>query len=80
MYCLYIDELWVDESCRGTGYGSKLLSETEKIAKGKGCIMVHTDTFSYQAPEFYIKNKFDVFGILDGYPDEIKRYFFKKVL
>ena len=40
MYCwnvAYIDTLWVDENCRGTGLGSKLLVEVERTAKEKGC-------------------------------------------
>lgn len=78
MHCLYIDVLWVDEACRGTGYGAKLLSEAEKIAKGKGCNMIHTDTFSFQAPDFYMKNGYELFGVLDGFPDDIKRYYLKK--
>ena len=30
---LYIDELWVDESCRGTGMGKQLMEKAEEYAK-----------------------------------------------
>jgi ribosomal protein S18 acetylase RimI-like enzyme len=50
---LYIDVLWVKEESRGDGYGSALLEEMEKIAKEKGCKLVHLDTFDFQAKDFY---------------------------
>lgn len=30
---LYVDELWVDESCRGTGMGKQLMAKAEAYAK-----------------------------------------------
>lgn len=76
--CLYIDVLWVKEEFREEGYGSILLNEVEKIAKEKGCKLIHLDTFDFQAKDFYIKNGYDVFGVLDDCPLEHKRYFMKK--
>jgi hypothetical protein len=52
----------------------------EEEAKKKGCKLVHLDTYSFQAPEFYKKQGYDIFGILDGYPEGIKRYYLKKDL
>ena len=80
MYSLYIDVLWIDEKYRGHDYGSKLIAEAEKIAKEKGCILADTLTFSYQAPDFYVKCGYEIYGILDGYPEGIKKYLLKKVL
>lgn len=45
--CLYIDILWVKEEFRKDGYGSALLNEVEKIAKEKGCRLIHLDTFDF---------------------------------
>lgn len=76
--CLQVDVLWVKEEFRKEGYGSILLNEVEKIAKEKGCKLVHLDTFDFQAKDFYIKHGYEVFGILDECPENYKRYFLKK--
>ena len=77
--CLYIDVLWVKDGYIKHGLGSKLLDEVEKIAKEKGCYIIHLDTFDFQAKEFYIKHGYEIFGILDDCPLEHKRYYMKKV-
>lgn len=78
--CLGIEILWVDEELRGSGYGKKLLDHAEASAISAGCKFVHLDTFSFQAPEFYKKNGYMIFGVLEGYPDGAKRYYLKKDL
>lgn len=77
-YCMYIDVMWIDEKYRGKGYGRLLITEAEKIARAYGCVFAHTCTFSYQSPWFYKKCGYEVFSILDEYPDGIKQYFLKK--
>jgi len=76
--CLYIDSLWVDAEFRGEGIGMRLLDEVEKIAIKKGCTLIHLDTFDFQAKDFYIKQGYEVFGILDNCPEGHKRYYMKK--
>lgn len=78
--CLSIDILWVKEECRMQGYGSILLNEVERIAKEKGCNLIHLDTFDFQSKDFYIKQGYDVFGILEDCPAGHKRYYLKKSL
>lgn len=78
--CLYIDVLWVKVEFRKYGYGSALLNEVEKIAKEKGCKLIHLDTFDFQAKDFYIKHGYEVFGVLEDCPEEHKRYYMKKSL
>lgn len=78
--CLQIDILWVDEACRGQRLGSRLLREVEAIARTHGCILIHLDTFDFQAKDFYLKEGFEVFGVLEGCPPGHKRYYLKKVL
>ena len=81
MYCwnvAYVDTLWVDETYRGKGLGAKLLEEVEKAAKEKGCYLIHLDTFDFQAKEFYEKQGYEVFGVLDDCPTEHCRYYLKK--
>lgn len=83
MYCwnvIYIDALWINENYRGFGLGEKLLFEIENIAKKEKCYLIHLDTFDFQAKNFYIKNGYEVFGVLDNCPKDHKRFFLKKYL
>jgi GNAT superfamily N-acetyltransferase len=50
-----INSLWVDESLRKKGYGRKLVEEIEKEGIKRDCTIVYTNTFTWQAPEFYEK-------------------------
>ena len=75
---VYIDTLWVDSKYRGKGLGAKLLAEIEKTAKAKGCYLIHLDTFDFQAKEFYEKQGYEVFGVLEDCPKCHCRYYLKK--
>jgi len=77
---LFVDKLFVEDALRGQGWGERLLSRAETIAKKEGVVFAHLDTFSFQAPDFYEKLGYKAFGILDNYPDGLKRYFYKKTL
>lgn len=76
--CLYIDLLWVDEKYRKNGIGTFLLKQIEKIGKEKGVYLIHIDTFDFQGREFYLKNEYEVFGVLENCPKDHNRYFMKK--
>lgn len=78
--CMYIDVLWIDDNYRKKGFEKELVIKAEKIAKENGCVFAHTCTFSYQSPGFYKTLGYEVFGIIDDYPDNIKQYFLKKKL
>lgn len=80
LMCMDIDVLWVDESYRGKGLGFKLLSEAERIAKEAGCIYAFTNTYSFQAPSFYKRQGYELYGVLDDFPNNICLYRFKKKL
>ena len=66
---MYIRSLWVDESLRGKGIGRKLMEMAEAEALKRGCTHAHTDTFSWQAPEFYKALGYEVYGVLENYPE-----------
>jgi ribosomal protein S18 acetylase RimI-like enzyme len=76
---LYVNNLWIDPELRGIGIGRHLLGEAERLAAERGCHSVWLDTFSFQAPEFYRRLGYEVFGTLD-YPPDHRRYFLKKPL
>jgi len=75
---LHIELLWLDESLRGRGYGKALVEKAEHLAREKGCLGVHLDTFSFQAPHFYQRLGYDIFGRIDNHPRGHTRYFLNK--
>jgi len=77
---LEIKILWVKEEFRKSGIGTKLLIEIENNAKAKGAIISFLDTFDFQAKDFYLKNGYTIFGILDDFPIGHKRYYLQKRL
>lgn len=79
-HILYIDTLWVKNEHRGKGYGSILLKKVEDEAKNIGCNISHVDTFDFQGPDFYKKNGYEVFGVLEDSPKGHKEYFLTKRL
>jgi GNAT superfamily N-acetyltransferase len=77
---LYVGILWLHEDIRRMGYGSQLLAQVEEIAVEKGCHSIHLDTMSFQAPDFYLKHGYTIWGQLDDFPPGHSRIFLKKSL
>jgi GNAT superfamily N-acetyltransferase len=77
---LYVDLMWIQEEFRGQGYGSRLLALAEDEARKRGAKNAYLDTFSFQAPEFYKKFGYEVFGELQDFPTGHQRYFLTKSL
>lgn len=77
---LHIDLLWIPEDLRGQGYGHQLLVQIEEEARKHGAKNVFLDTFSFQAPDFYKKHGYQLFGELNDFPPGHQRYFFTKQL
>jgi len=76
----YVDLLWVKEGLRGQGHGQRLLTAAEQEAVRRGAKGAFLDTFSFQAPGFYLENGYEVFGELHDFPEGHTRFYFKKVL
>lgn len=66
---LWIDLLFVSDTVRGSGYGSKLLKRIEDEARNNGCKNVYLNSFSFQAVNFYKKQGYKVFGELKNFPE-----------
>ncbi|ELK45986.1 GNAT family N-acetyltransferase [Halobacillus sp. ACCC02827] len=75
---MHIEFFWVEETLRGKGYGSALLEKMETAAREKGCRFIHLDTFSFQAPDFYKRHGFEVFGTLEDHPEGFAQYYMVK--
>lgn len=77
---LFVKMLWVQESLRHQGCGSRLLQLAEQIAIERGCIGSRLNTLSFQAQGFYEKVGYEIIGQLDDYPPGQTHYFLCKRL
>lgn len=77
---LFVHLFWLPEALRGAGLGRDLLRRAEAEAVRRGCRNVWLDSFSFQAPGFYEKLGYRVFGTLEGYPPSHRRVFLCKAL
>ena len=66
-----MDLLWVREDLRGRGYGKRLLQAAEAVKRG--CRHALLDTMSFQAPLFYERQGYVLYGVLDDFPGEHQR-------
>lgn len=63
---LFIEVLYVAESGRRQGLGSRLLTAVENAAREQGCLGVWLSSYAFQAPGFYKKNGYEAFGELES--------------
>ncbi|WP_240415428.1 GNAT family N-acetyltransferase [Paenibacillus periandrae] len=77
---LEVQYLFVDDAYRKLGYGKKLLSEAEQIAKDKNCDFMKLDTLSFQALDFYKEQGFEVFGTIQNAGRHTHYYLKKDIL
>lgn len=77
---LLVETLWVEESLRRQGFGSKLMQIAEQEARRRGCTEAILDTFSLQAKGFYETLDYQVFAHVDDYPSGYSFYQLKKML
>lgn len=75
----YIKYLWTCETIRGEGIGRKLLELAEAQARELFCKVIAVDTFSFQAPDFYVSNGFCIVGVLEC-GNNYNRYYLSKSL
>lgn len=75
---LMVDRLWVVESYRGRGLGRQLLSAVEERGRALGAKLVELNTFGFQAPGFYEKMGYHLFGTLDPAVGQWGHYFYVK--
>jgi GNAT superfamily N-acetyltransferase len=83
IYCwgiMYIDALFVAEAYRNKQLGTYLMNKIEQEAKALGTTVSNTTTFDYQAKDFYIKQGYEIFGVLENCPPNHHLYFLKKAL
>jgi GNAT superfamily N-acetyltransferase len=77
---LEVKDLWVREDQRGQGLGRRLLLAAEQEARSRGCQQVLLDTHDFQAPGFYQRLGYVVFGAFEGIGGRHTRYYLSKKL
>ncbi|MBV9877578.1 MAG: GNAT family N-acetyltransferase [Verrucomicrobia bacterium] len=76
----FVSSLYVDRQFRKEGIGRELMARAEALAVEQECDAIYLDTFDYQAPGFYEKLGFKVFGTLEDYPRGHQRSYLAKRL
>ncbi len=78
--CLYIDELWIDASLRGFGYGTQLVNRTVGLARDEKCLFCTVNTMDWEAKGFYLKLGFELEFTRGGYMHDSVMYMMRKNL
>lgn len=77
---LEVSVIWSDERVRHQGLGRQLMERAENEARQRGCRYARTATSNYQAPEFYRKLGYQLYGTLENCPPgETVFYFWKEL-
>jgi ribosomal protein S18 acetylase RimI-like enzyme len=72
--------LCVSEALRGQRHGTRLMDAAEEMARERGAVGATLETFTSQAPGFYNKRGYSIFGRLDNYPPGHAKLFLSKRL
>ncbi|MGW1205275.1 GNAT family N-acetyltransferase [Streptomyces cyaneofuscatus] len=80
-YWLHVELLWVDARHRGSGLGSQLLAEAERVARTeRACTRSRLETWDFQAPDFYRKQGYEEIGRVEDYPPGVTEFILTKRL
>ena len=70
----------MDAGLRGAGIGGRMLTMAEEEARRRGCKRAVLYTISFQAPGFYARNGWQIFGEIPCDPPGTSRVFMSKEL
>jgi GNAT superfamily N-acetyltransferase len=77
---LFLDLFYLPKSLRGSGLGTQILNAFEEEGRKRGCRSAVLYTLSFQAPQFYERNGWRIFGNIPCHPDGTSRVFLTKLL
>jgi len=77
---LFVELFWLPEALRGSGLGSRILRMMEEEGRRRGCGSAVLFTISFQAPDFYRRHGWRVFGDIPCDPPGTSRVFMTKDL
>lgn len=61
----FVDSLFLPESVRGHGIGSRIMATAEQEAKKRGCSTAVLYTITFQAPGFYERGGYQALGRIE---------------
>ncbi len=64
-----IKQMWVDEACRGRGYGRALLDAMVGEARRRGVLRIWVASYDFQAPGLYERAGFKRVAEFEGWPE-----------
>ena len=76
----FINLVYLPDYLRKNGLGTNLLKDAEVEAKRRGCSRAVLFTISFQAPDFYRKHGYIIFGEVSCQPPSTTRIFMVKEL
>ena len=77
---LFLDVFYLPRQLRGTGLGSQILAMAEEEGRKRGCRAAVLYTISFQAPGFYQRHGWRIFGEIPCSPPGTSRIFMTKDL
>jgi GNAT superfamily N-acetyltransferase len=77
---LFVDLFWLPQAMRGSGVGTAVLQLAEDEGRRRGCRTAVLYTISFQAPGFYERHGWRVFGQVACDPPGTSRLFMTKEL
>jgi GNAT superfamily N-acetyltransferase len=77
---LVVEDVFVEENCRGGGHGAALMALTEQEGRRRGARLASVATFSWQARPFYEKLGYTVYAELPYNNGTYTLYSLKKSL
>ena len=78
---LEVSVIWVDERVRNQGLGRQLMEKAEQEGRQRGCQYARLATSNFQAPTFYQKLGYTLYGTLENCPPgETVLYFWKRLM
>ena len=77
---MFVDVFHLPKSLRGSGLGSRILRMAEEEGKRRGCKAAVLYTINFQAPGFYERHGWEVFGEVPCDPPGTSRIFMTKQL
>lgn len=77
---IYIDSLWVSDSIRNQGWGTRLVNAALEYGKEKGCTFATVNTMDWEALAFYKKLGFKLESECHGFQKNSVCYFLRKEL
>jgi ribosomal protein S18 acetylase RimI-like enzyme len=75
---LFIKTLWISESLRRQGLGTRLMHAAEEEARRRQCLSLWLTALGDRALRFYLRLDYTVFGVLEDYVKDQSLYSLQK--